>query len=176
MCCKRLAGKTGCKNDAKNCHLSTIAQLCWAISSQLRHVSTIWKKLVKQHYLPHMWSNGEFGHPCKFQRVSRLGSVTAQHSLRRWTEGATYIRLGGHHVRHWPTFLVYLNDMGIVCITKKDASWCYALSLWRGWICRLDKDDSVHWSMFVCLCPLCRVHWIELQQLPPLPPPHCCCN
>ena len=26
--------------------------------------------------------------------------------LRRWTEGATYIRQGGHHVRHWPTFLV----------------------------------------------------------------------
>ena len=27
-------------------------------------------------------------------------------TLRRWTEGATYIRQGGHHVRHWPTFLV----------------------------------------------------------------------
>jgi len=25
--------------------------------------------------------------------------------LRRWTEGATYIWQGGHHVRHWPTFL-----------------------------------------------------------------------
>ena len=24
--------------------------------------------------------------------------------LRRWTEGATYIRQGGHHVGHWPTF------------------------------------------------------------------------
>ena len=23
-----------------------------------------------------------------------------------WTEGATYIRQGGHHVGHWPTFLV----------------------------------------------------------------------
>jgi len=27
-------------------------------------------------------------------------------SLRRWTEGATYIRQGDHHVGHWPTFLV----------------------------------------------------------------------
>jgi len=25
-------------------------------------------------------------------------------TLRRWTEGATYIRQGGHHVGHWPTF------------------------------------------------------------------------
>jgi len=27
-------------------------------------------------------------------------------TLQRWTEGATYIRQGGHHVGHWPTFLV----------------------------------------------------------------------
>jgi len=47
MCCTRLAGNTGGKNDAKNRHLGTIAQLCWAVSSQLRHVSTIGKKLVK---------------------------------------------------------------------------------------------------------------------------------
>jgi len=25
-------------------------------------------------------------------------------TLRRWTEGATYIRQGGHHGGHWPTF------------------------------------------------------------------------
>jgi len=54
MCCKRLAGNTGRKNDAKNRHLSNIAQLCRAMSSQLRHVSTIGKKLVKQQYLLQM--------------------------------------------------------------------------------------------------------------------------
>jgi len=27
-------------------------------------------------------------------------------TLRRCTEGATYIWQGGHHVGHWPTFLV----------------------------------------------------------------------
>jgi len=38
-------------------------------------------------------------------------SVTARHlvvgvsqTLRRWTEGATYVRHGDHHVGHWPTF------------------------------------------------------------------------
>jgi len=25
-------------------------------------------------------------------------------TLRRWTEGATYIRQGSHYVGHWPTF------------------------------------------------------------------------
>jgi len=37
----------------KNRHLGTIPQLCRAISSQLRHISIIGKKLVKQQYLLH---------------------------------------------------------------------------------------------------------------------------
>ena len=111
---------------AKNRHLGTIAQLCRAMSSQLRHVSTIGKKLVKQQWVLHMSSQygelrptsgwdrfGSLGHPYKFQRVLRLGSVTARHlvvgvsqTLRCWTEGATYVRQGDHQVGHWPTFLV----------------------------------------------------------------------
>jgi len=42
--------------DAKKRHFGTIAQLCRAVSSQLRHVSTIRKKLVKHRYLLHMSS------------------------------------------------------------------------------------------------------------------------
>jgi len=30
--------------------------------------------------------------------------VGVSQTLRRWTEGATYILQGGHHVEHWPTF------------------------------------------------------------------------
>jgi len=30
--------------------------------------------------------------------------VGISQTLWRWTEGATYIRQGGHHVGHWPTF------------------------------------------------------------------------
>jgi len=30
--------------------------------------------------------------------------VAISQTLRRWTEGATYTRQGGHHVGHWPTF------------------------------------------------------------------------
>jgi len=114
----------------KNRHLGgTIAQLCRAISSQLRHLSTIGIKLVKQQYVLQMspqygellpttgWDRFvSLGHPTKFQLVSRLGSVTARHvvvgvsqTLRRWTEGATYVRQSDHHVRHWPTFLVLFS-------------------------------------------------------------------
>jgi len=34
--------------------------------------------------------------------------VGVSKTMRRWTEGATYIRQGDHHVGHWPTFLVII--------------------------------------------------------------------
>jgi len=49
MCCTRLAENTGRKNDAKNRHLRTIAQICRAISSQLRQASTIGKILLNSN-------------------------------------------------------------------------------------------------------------------------------
>jgi len=49
MCCMWLAENTGRKNDAKNRHLGTIPQICRAISSQLRHVSTIGKNLLSSN-------------------------------------------------------------------------------------------------------------------------------
>jgi len=52
MCCTRLAQNTGRKNDTKTRHLGTIPQFCWAISSQLRHVSTIGKNLLNSYISP----------------------------------------------------------------------------------------------------------------------------
>jgi len=88
--CTWLAENTGHKNDAKNRHLCTIAQLYQAVSSQLRHVSTIGKIFFKQQYVFRMlpqygkllpvngWERlASFGHPSKFRRVSRLVFVTA---------------------------------------------------------------------------------------------------
>jgi len=51
-----LAGNAGPKKLPKIRHLGTIAQLCGATYLQLRHVSTVGKKLVKQQCLPHMSS------------------------------------------------------------------------------------------------------------------------
>jgi len=77
--------------------------------------------------------SGSLRHPCKFQRILRLGSVTARHlvvgvsqTLRRWTEGATYVRQGDRHVGHWPTFLVsdrfsYLLSLRVTCVMSGDA-------------------------------------------------------
>jgi len=126
MCCLRFAANTGRKKVAKNRHLGTIAQLRRAISSQLRHVSTIGKKLVKQRYLldvPHNMVN--FGllaaeivslvwrTPANFNRFRVLAVllhgtlvVGVSQTAAFKTEGVTYIRQGGHQAGHWPTFLV----------------------------------------------------------------------
>ena len=67
------------------------------------------KKVVKQQYLLHMSSQyGElrptsgwdllasFGHPSKFQRISRLGSVTARHSSSRHQPNFAALSRGRH--------------------------------------------------------------------------------
>ena len=53
-CCTRLAENAGRKYSPKNRHLRTIVQLCRAVFSQIRHISTIGKKLIKQQYLLQM--------------------------------------------------------------------------------------------------------------------------
>jgi len=39
-----------------------------------------------------------------WQRYCTASIVGVSQNLRRWTEGATYVRQGDHHVGHWPTF------------------------------------------------------------------------
>ena len=124
-CCTRLAGNAGSKNDAKNRHLGTIVQLCRAESSQLRHESTIGKKNllnsnISSICLHNMANFGPLaaeicwwvrGTPANFNGFRVLAAllhgtpvVGVSETLCRWTESATYIRLGSHHVGHWPTF------------------------------------------------------------------------
>ena len=101
-------------------HLGTIAQLCRAMSLHLRHVSKIGKTCnISSRCLQNMvnfcpmaeicWR--VWGTPANFNGFCILAAllhgtlaVDVSQTLRRWTEGATYIRQGGHHVGHWPTF------------------------------------------------------------------------
>jgi len=80
------------------------------------------EKLLKQQYLLHMSpyygelrptiGSGVWGTPANFngfrilaalQHDILVGLVGVSQTLRRWTEGATYIRQSRHHVGHWPT-------------------------------------------------------------------------
>ena len=82
------------------------------------------KKIVKQQYLPTCPYNVVnfgplaveivslvWGNPANFNGFRVLaallhGTLVAgvSQTLRRRTEGVTYIRQGGHHFGHWPTF------------------------------------------------------------------------
>jgi len=55
-----------------------------------------------------------WGNPANFKGFRVLAAllhgtlvVGVGQTLRRWTEGAIFIRQGDHHVGHWPTFLVF---------------------------------------------------------------------
>jgi len=54
-----------------------------------------------------------WGTPANFNEFHVLAALLhgtpvlgVRQTLRPWTEGATYVRQGGHHIGHWPTFLV----------------------------------------------------------------------
>jgi len=100
-------------------------------------------------------------HPCKFQRVLRLGSVTARHSssgrqpkLWHWAVGATYIRQGGHHFGHWPTFLVcnvllYIAWFCIRLPTSENLLFCTQYTFCHG-------PQNLSWVMLI---------WLSIRSL-----------
>jgi len=91
-CCMGLAANTVHKKSSKIAIWAPSHNLSGYIFATKAHIDSR-KKFVKQQYLLSMSSQyGELrstnswdrfvslGHPCKFQRVSRLGSLTARHS------------------------------------------------------------------------------------------------
>jgi len=64
---------------AKNHHLGTIAQLFWAISSQLRHVSTIGKNLL----------SSKMSSRCPHNMVN-FGPLAAEIGLQVWGSPANF--------------------------------------------------------------------------------------
>ena len=119
------------KKSPKSRHLGAITHF---VGLYLRNWGTYRqseKKLVKQQYLLHMSSqyvelrftsdwdrSSSLGHPCKFQRVSCLGSVTAWHSSSgRYPNFVAlnrgrHLYLAGRPSRwHWPTFLVSIFSL-----------------------------------------------------------------
>ena len=122
-CCTVHAARWKCrtrkiaKNSPSGHHRTTLSGYIFATKARIDNR----KKIVTQQYVFQMFPQyGELrptsswdrfvslGHPCKFQLVSRLGSVTARHSSsgRQPNFAAFGVRQGDHHVGHWPTFLV----------------------------------------------------------------------
>ena len=122
-CCTRLAENTERKNSQKSPsghHRTTLLGYIFAIKARIDNR----KKFIKQQDLLHMsaqygqlWLTSgwdrfvSLGHPANFNGFRVLAALLhgtlvlgVSQILWRWTEGATYIRQGGHHVGHRPTF------------------------------------------------------------------------
>jgi len=155
-------------------HRSTLSGHIFVTKAHIR------KKLVKQQYLLHMSSQyGELRPPMAkivpvvwgtlanfsgFRILAALLHGTpvlgVNQTLWHWTEGATYIRQGGHHVGHWRTFLVIVCRVfdGTALQPPADA----VLSLhWRCHCARHQETalfEAGHWtfsygiSVCVCVC------------------------
>jgi len=125
MCCRRLAENTGRINDAKII-ISAPPHIFVGLYLRNYGIYRQSEKIVKQQYirLPHGRRNmvnfsplaaeigsGVWDTPANFNGFGVLAAllhgtlvVGVSQTLRRWTEGATYVRQGNDHVGHWLTF------------------------------------------------------------------------
>jgi len=125
MCCTQLAENTGCKKSSFWHHHTTLLACIYAAKEYIDN----WKKNLlntdTSSTRPHNMMNfglltaeicwRVWGTPshCNGLRVLTAllhGTIVVgvSQTLRRWTKGTTYIPKGGHHVGHWPTFLVFV--------------------------------------------------------------------
>ena len=120
-CCTWLAENTGRKKVAKNRHLGTITQLCRAISSQLRHVSTIGKNLLSSNIssiCPHSMVN--------------FGPLAAEIGLPVWGIPANFnsfcvlaALLHGSQVERESNFAAFKRGC-YLCLAGRPSGWALA--------------------------------------------------
>jgi len=123
MCCTRLTGNTGRKTTQKSPsghHRTTSSVWIFATKACIDNRKNLLSSNMSSTG-PHNMANfgpvaaeigsEVWGTPANFNRFRVLAAllratlvVGVSQTLRRWTDGATYIRQGGHHVVHWSTF------------------------------------------------------------------------
>jgi len=87
MCFTRLAGNTGHKNSPFWYHRTTLSGCIFGTKACIDNRKNLLNSNTSSTHVGNMVNVGlltaeicwEFGHPCKFQRVSRLGIITARH-------------------------------------------------------------------------------------------------
>jgi len=123
MCCTRLAENTGCKKSPFLRHRTTLSSCIFAAKACVDSRKNNLLNTNTSSTRPHNMVNFDlltaevcwqvWGTPAHFSGFCVLAAlphstvvVGVSQTFRHWTEGATYIRQGGHHVGHWLTFLV----------------------------------------------------------------------
>ena len=139
MCCTQLTANTGCKRSRQKLpsghHRTTLSGYIFAtkawIDNQKKNLlssnisSTCPHNMVNFGPLAAEIVSLVWGTPANFNGFRILAAllhgtlvVGVSQTLRRWTESATYIRQGGHHVGHWPTFLVFFLHLFHISISS----------------------------------------------------------
>jgi len=113
MCCMCLAENTGCKKSPSVHHCTTSSGYIFASKACIDNQ----KKSVKQHLLHRSSQYGKFrptsgwdrllsfGHPSKFQEVSRLGFVTVATALNGNQP---------NFARYWDWYTIYIHFWGLL--------------------------------------------------------------
>jgi len=134
-CCKYRTQKVVKKSPSGH-HRTTLSGYIFATKAHIDNISS-----TRSHNLVNFGPlaaemSGSLGHPCKFQRVSRLGSVTIRHSSIGVSQTAAFTR--GRHL--------YLAG--------RPSRWALA---------HIGSRPSDHYFCSVCLSVcLCRVYLSRL--------------
>jgi len=113
------------------------------------------------------------GHPYKFQRVLRLGSVTARHlvvgvsqTLRCWTEGATYVCLmlcAAFYAYAW------LDGQWNVFICERFYILHRVIYLWHTehwlWMFQWNARHKLHVKLRIWHCCSLYIGWSDVSYL-----------
>jgi len=113
-----------CKKSPSGHYRTTLSGYIFATKARIDSRETACWAAVCPPNVPTMWCGelrptnswdrwGVWGTPVNFNVFRVLAALlhgsqvlSVSQTRRRWTEGATYVRQGDHHVGHWPTFLV----------------------------------------------------------------------
>jgi len=142
MCCTRLAENTGHKKSPSGHHRASLSRYIFATKARIDNQ----KKMLNSNIYPRSSQYGELRptrgwdrlasleHHCKFQQVSRLGSVTARQSSSGRQPTCAALNRGRHlylagrpsrwELHHISSFSSVLD--GSRChLAKMGPKWCY---------------------------------------------------
>jgi len=164
MCCMRLAGNTGRKKSPFWHHRTTLSGYSFGTKACIDNRKTLLNNNTYSTCPDNMVNFGSltaeicwqvWGTPANFNGFRVLAAllhgtlvVGVSQTLRRLTQGATYIRQGGHHVGDWPTFLVYHSFMHIhfwqiFHLLDEGAHWCHLANTTEPSTCAGGGDASL---------------------------------
>ena len=161
MCCTRLSATAGPKKSPKIRHLGTVAQLCLAVSTQLRHASTIGKKhLLNRSISPTCpYNMVKFGllaaQIFSLVWVSRLGSITARHSSTGRQRNFAALNRGRQlDLAGWRSRLALAHILVNLVLALQALQWLNIMdrTILRLAIINVQISNQILHSSFKCFC------------------------